>query len=406
MLHNTPHKLLHVFLLAMPSCLVGAADAPIDTGPTANFRLIVDSSLPEAKDEPQVMEAWLRYAATRMKTYNDLAAAGRHNKAVEDYEIELAARRMLASFWSSQQARGTAVANAYLDKLVEIDKAGFLEEYVLYFFVQPGWTVSAASLALIELEAFAAWGNANLGGIDHPTLVAVESKSPQWPQAAVQPGATLADPALFAATGNSCMNSTEELNAAGAQWTEESKALDGAPLAAAERSEFIYLASQLHNAEPFRTQGMVWVSDRPGRLTYLAGFCAVEAENFLDAEWWLRMATALKPLDAGIQTELVHVLIFEKRFDDADALIDQVMSTAKDPCDLAGVWRRRGYIRFEQGKMEDARAAYVESLEFDPGNNLALGELQLIDRILLENGAVVPPAAPPSTTTLSTCQAR
>lgn len=399
---------LPVLTLSLLSCLAAAADNPVaDASQIEGFRLVVDSSLAELANTPQrpALEAWLRYAATRARTYDELARQGRINKAAEDYEIELAARKTLATFWAAQQESNPARSDPYLDKLVATDKAGFLEEYVLYFFVQPGWTVSGTSLAQIDLEEFVTWGNANLGGMEHPTLATLESTLHERPQASSQPGAALPDPAQYALSSAACVASREALVAAGLQWTEESKLLDGAPVAAADKNEFLVVTMRQRNAEPFRSEGMAWVADRPGRLTHAAGFCAVEAEDLLDAEWWLRKAASMRPLDVGIQAELVHVLISERRLREADALIDQTMGVTESPCDLAGLWRRRGYIRFEEGRLEESRTAYLKSLEYDPGNSLALSELRLLDQSLPKSDQVAePPPAPGNYTTIQTCE--
>jgi tetratricopeptide (TPR) repeat protein len=66
----------------------------------------------------------------------------------------------------------------------------------------------------------------------------------------------------------------------------------------------------------------------------------------------------------------------------ADAEIDGILAAADadDNCTLARAWRRRGYIRFEQQRWDEARAAYERSLEYQPGNELALTELELISQ--------------------------
>jgi hypothetical protein len=85
-------------------------------------------------------------------------------------------------------------------------------------------------------------------------------------------------------------------------------------------------------------------------------------------------------------------------------VIDDVLATQQDRCELARAWRRRGYIRFEQRRLDEARIAYQRSLEYDPDSKIARSELDLLRREITDNGGhpdwYVPPA---STTHVTVC---
>ncbi|MBV9945687.1 MAG: hypothetical protein JOZ69_02440, partial [Myxococcales bacterium] len=73
-------------------------------------------------------------------------------------------------------------------------------------------------------------------------------------------------------------------------------------------------------------------------------------------------------------------------FDEADAEIDAALESAESPCQLAFLWRKRGYILFDRGRHADSFNAYVRSLEFDPDSELAKKEMETIVSELRRTG--------------------
>jgi Flp pilus assembly protein TadD len=140
---------------------------------------------------------------------------------------------------------------------------------------------------------------------------------------------------------------------------------------------------------------MTWVSVRPADLAFLTGYCAVEAMDYELARTTLEIAVSLRPLDASAKSELAHTYVWLEEFDLADAIIGELIANLDDNCDLAREWRRRGYVRFEQGKLEEARQAYLTSLEFDPRNELALSELRLLNSEIERQGGAPLNYSPP-----------
>jgi tetratricopeptide (TPR) repeat protein len=129
----------------------------------------------------------------------------------------------------------------------------------------------------------------------------------------------------------------------------------------------------------------------------VAGFCANDIEDYAGAERWLEAAMALSPTTPQAPNELTHALVFQRKFDRADAVIDTVLANTDDRCELARAWRRRGYIRFEQRRLDDSRIAYQKSLEYDPGSEIARSELALLHGEIEREGGhpdwYVPPAS-------------
>ena len=68
------------------------------------------------------------------------------------------------------------------------------------------------------------------------------------------------------------------------------------------------------------------------------------------AERFLRAALQLNPAHVLGYAELAHVLILQGRFDEALAQIDVAFRRTTDPCVLAILLRKRGYIHIEQRK--------------------------------------------------------
>jgi tetratricopeptide (TPR) repeat protein len=269
---------------------------------------------------------------------------------------------------------------------------------VLAALFQPGWTIPAAELARIDF-----------GGLEHalprdqtPTLATARPRSGNL-QSRI-PGFDLPDPIPLQPSRIPCTESLPILRKTLAGWEREEEALDGAPAPANSDGGFLALIEASHSQAPFLTRGATWVSPRIYGLLFIAGFCAVEIENYPQAERWLASAVAMAPAMATARMELAHALVSQRKLEQADAIIDPILLHSQDRCELARAWRRRGYIRFEQRRLDEARSAYLRSLEFDPNSELARSELDLLKRTIVENGGhpdwYVPP---PSKTQVTVC---
>jgi tetratricopeptide (TPR) repeat protein len=369
--------------------LLGACATPPGEAAPDTFDVVLDPSVSRSTVQGA---AWIVYGLARGKTYNDLKSV-RHNPAAEDYLIELRARAALAEFWRDQQGKPDVPSDSYLDWLVEIDAAGNLEEHVLAALFKPGWTIPAPELERVDFSAL----EQALPRDETPTYAIARPSSGKL--SSDIPGFDLPDPIALHPSQVPCTQSLPTLRGAIAHWERERVALDGASAAANSGAEFIALIAAARNDPPFRTRGATWVSPRPYYLLFVAGFCAIELEEYEQAEQWLESAVAMAPNINTARMELAHALVSQGKLDRADAIIAPTLATSQDRCELARAWRRRGYIRFEQRRLDEARTAYLRSLEYDPDSGIARSELELLRREVAQHGGnpewyVPPPSSP------------
>ena len=388
----------HRFALALVAIGASCATSRNGGGPEgAPDRAVVTVGPAAVAQGEQGLAAWILYGAARAKVFE--ARLGKfHNQSGDDYALELGGRAAMADYWSEQRGKADK-PNPYLDLLVELRQAGHLDEYVVTFFAKPGWTVPGEALAGFDLGAFTGWAGKRLDGHQPLTLVDVEPASGrQWPDT---PGAGLPNPNDLVPRKVPCPTSAPQIDAALARWTKEAATLDGVPLAAVDRAEFARLVEWARTQPDYRGRGVTWVSPIPADLYFMAGFCAVERQDLAGATRALGESVRLNPLAPAARLELSHVLVIQKKFDEADRQIDGVLATTTDRCELARAWRRRGYILVERGRLEEAYTAYQKSLEHDPGSKLAVDEMVFIVRELEKlggpQGRAFKPYQPPGT---------
>lgn len=369
-------------VMALAACASRATGGGAATPAPGSDKAVVNVGPEAVAQGEQGLAAWILYGAARAKLFE--ARAGQaHNRSADDFALELEARTAMAGFWSEQRAKADK-PNPYLDLLVDLQQAGLLDEYVVAFLARPGWTVPGPALAGFDLRAFASWSGQRLQGHQPVSLVSVEPEGgPRWPD---PPGATLPSANDFSPRKVPCASSVPRMTEALATWALEESTLDGAPLAAASRAEFTRLVEWARHQPDLQRRGVTWVVPIPADLQFLVGFCAVERQDLGEASRALGESVRLNPLAPNTRLELAHVLVLQKRFDEADRQVDGVLATTTERCELARAWRRRGYILVERGRLEDAYAAYQKSMEHDPSSKIALDEMVFIARELQRLG--------------------
>ena len=112
----------------------------------------------------------------------------------------------------------------------------------------------------------------------------------------------------------------------------------------------------------------------------LTGSTLVEYRKYPEAIKVLLQAVALTPDNGLLTGEAVGALALGKRFDEAIALADKTMADYPDmPARYrARLLRGKGFALSDQRRFDEAQAAYEQSLELEPGNPTALGELRYI----------------------------
>jgi len=109
-----------------------------------------------ADDDP-VLQSWVAYSL--MKSACQLEVGGENPARVSDYGCEFTARRHLVEAWEAQRA-AKGSADAYLDTLLRVRDAGFLDEYTVHYFGRSDWSVPAE----VRLGDFRRWRQAHLAG--------------------------------------------------------------------------------------------------------------------------------------------------------------------------------------------------------------------------------------------------
>ncbi len=105
-------------------------------------------------DHDPVLQSWVAYSL--MRSACQLDVGGADPARVSTYACELKARRSLLDAWQEYRER----PDPYLDTLLVVRRAGFLEEYVAYYFGKPAWHVPSG----LRMDAFGAWRRSRLAG--------------------------------------------------------------------------------------------------------------------------------------------------------------------------------------------------------------------------------------------------
>lgn len=109
-----------------------------------------------ADDDP-VLQSWVAYSL--MKSACQLELGGDNPARVSDYGCEYTARRHLVEAWEAKKATGAAI-DPYLDTLLRVRDAGFLDAYTVHYFGQGDWSVPAE----VRLGEFRRWRQSHLAG--------------------------------------------------------------------------------------------------------------------------------------------------------------------------------------------------------------------------------------------------
>jgi tetratricopeptide (TPR) repeat protein len=360
-----------VLLILAFAALVGCAHtAAPAASPTADS-VVVSADV----GAPDVLAAWSVYG---------LALAAEADKTGgDDFATEVTARGLLVDTWKETRA-SKHLTDAYLDLLVGVGDAGFMREYVLAYLARPGWTLTGDDLSRLAVDKWSSWVGTRLPK-DHRAITPV-TVHVRGLQSAPVPGADLPAPGEIDPAHTPCAQLQPTLDRALGVWDREERALRQVPLSIPLATQVLPTLAKLSGDPRARRDGVVLVSPMALELVFDAGFCAVDRGDWTGAERLLRHAVALSPATANVRGELVQALIMQKRPDEADAELDVALEFADSDCQRAMLWRKRGYILFDRGKLVDSYRAYARSLDFDPGNELARSEMGLIVATLRRAG--------------------
>jgi hypothetical protein len=130
------------------------------------------------------LAAWMAYGNKRAQLIKERTGHF-HNRSGDDYTLEIASRQAMVEVWAKSRTFNET-PNPYLDLMLELSTAGYLEEYVVVFFAKPGWTIPGAALSLLNIPEFTQWSAQKLAGHQPQTLV--QAKPADAPEAPQVPG--------------------------------------------------------------------------------------------------------------------------------------------------------------------------------------------------------------------------
>jgi len=109
-------------------------------------------------DDDSVLQSWVAYSL--IKSACQLEMGGENPARNSSYGCEFTARQHLLDAWLDQRAEHVGIADSYLDSLLRVREAGFLDEYVVRFFGRKHWQIPAE----VRVDSFRAWQREHLRG--------------------------------------------------------------------------------------------------------------------------------------------------------------------------------------------------------------------------------------------------
>ena len=108
-----------------------------------------------SNDDP-VLQSWVAYSL--MKSTCQLGLGGENPARNSNYGCEFTARRHLLETWERQRVEHSQASDRYLDSLLLVRDAGFLDEYTVRYFGRDHWQVPGE----VRLGAFREWQRQHL----------------------------------------------------------------------------------------------------------------------------------------------------------------------------------------------------------------------------------------------------
>lgn len=131
--------------------------------------------------------------------------------------------------------------------------------------------------------------------------------------------------------------------------------------------------------------GAVVLSQFWADALFLKSYALIELGDINQAKTTLKRVVGLSPLNSNYLAELGHIYQLEKNWDmalEAFRAAEEATSfshpDSKD-ASLGRAWRGIGYVYFEQGKLQEAKAKYTQCLKLNPNDRSAAAELKYIE---------------------------
>ena len=110
------------------------------------------------QDDDPALQSWVAYSL--MKSACQLEDGGSIPSHASNYGCEFTARRHLVEAWDEQRLEHGGISDAYLDDLIAVRDAGFLDEYTVRYFGHPHWQVPVE----VRVDEFRRWQRQHLRG--------------------------------------------------------------------------------------------------------------------------------------------------------------------------------------------------------------------------------------------------
>ena len=107
-------------------------------------------------DDGPVLQSWVAYSLTKSACQLDID--GENPARASSYGCEFSARQQLLDTWQEQLLQHPDGADAYLDTLLAVREAGFLDEYTVIYFRRHHWQVPIE----VDTERFEEWRHEHL----------------------------------------------------------------------------------------------------------------------------------------------------------------------------------------------------------------------------------------------------
>ena len=108
------------------------------------------------EDDDPVLQSWVAYSL--MKSACQLDVGGEIPAHVSDYGCEYTARRHLLNTWQEQRREHNDISDSYLDDLITVHDAGYLDEYTVRYFGRRDWQVPVE----VRVDKFRRWQKKHL----------------------------------------------------------------------------------------------------------------------------------------------------------------------------------------------------------------------------------------------------
>jgi tetratricopeptide (TPR) repeat protein len=129
---------------------------------------------------------------------------------------------------------------------------------------------------------------------------------------------------------------------------------------------------------------VVWLGNAYPRAFYYLGYLEIEAHNCLGALRYLDQGLLFEPGCARLKCEKAQALIRAGRPADALQVYEEVLASRGEslsPSDRALALRGRGYVLIDLDRLDEAEAAFQESLRLDPDSKIARDELAYLAQL-------------------------